>query len=422
MMAAEVTLARTSSPIRLPIYAFLAGNAVSLIGSMLTWVALPWFVLETTGSAGKMGITAFVIGLPGFLMGVFGGALVDRVGFRRVSIVADLVSGVSIALIPILHHTVGLAFWQLLVFVFFAELLAIPGLTARRSMIPELANLARARLEPVNAAFEGTQFAALLVAPPVAGMLIAFMGADNVLLIDSLTFAVSALAVALAVPARLFRSRSGGGTRYIEDLKAGLRFLRNDDVLLTLAAGLAITNLISSPLSAVVLPVFVKRTWDDATRLGLMAAAFGVGALAGAALYGTFGHRLPRRSLWIAGFMVSTISTWVLLFSTSLSVIMVGLVIGALASGPLNPMLVTIRHERIPQELRGRVFSTFSAISQVAAPMGMLAAGVAIEHFGLRSTIAAIAVASQLVAVGMFFVPTLRRLDESRHSTEEAMA
>lgn len=421
-MAADATMTRADAPARLPIFAFLGGNAVSLVGSMLTWVALPWFVLETTGSAGKMGITAFVIGLPGFMMGVFGGALVDRVGFRRVSIAADLVSGISLALIPILHHTVGLAFWELLVLVFFAELLAIPGLTARRSMIPELAGLARARLEPINAAFEGTQFAALLVAPPVAGLLIALMGADDVLLIDSLTFVISALAVALAVPARLFPPRPSGESRYVEDLKAGLSFLRNDDVLLTLAAGLAITNLFSSPLASVVLPVFVKRTWDDATRLGLMAGAFGVGALAGAALYGAFGHRLPRRPIWIAGFMLSTVMTWVLLFSTSLAVIMAGAVAGALASGPLNPLLVTVRHERIPQELRGRVFSTFSAISQVSAPMGMLAAGFAIEHFGLRGTIAGIAVASQLVAVGMFFVPTLRRLDESRHRDEEAAA
>lgn len=421
-MAADAMTAQTSTPARLPIVAFLGGNAISLIGSMLTWVALPWFVLETTGSAGKMGITAFVIGLPGFLMGVFGGALVDRVGFRRVSIAADLVSATSIALIPILHHTVGLAFWQLLILVFFAELLAIPGITARRSMIPELAALARARLEPVNAAFEGTQFAALLIAPPVAGLLIALMGADDVLLIDSLTFAASAIVVALAVPARLFPPRPRVDTRYVEDLKEGLRFLRNDDVLLALAAGLAITNLASSPLVSVVLPVFVKRTWDDPTRLGLMAAAFGIGALGGAALFGAFGHRVPRRPIWITGFMLSTITTWMLLISANLAVITAGIVVGAVASGPLNPLLVTVRHERIPAELRGRVFSTFSAISQVAAPMGMLAAGFAIERFGLRGTIAGIAIASQLIAVGMIFVPAFRRLDESRHVAAEVAA
>ena len=107
------------------------------------------------------------------------------------------------------------------------------------------------------------------------------------------------------------------------------------------------------------------------------------------------------------------VAAWPMRFTTSGS---------AIASGPLNPLLVTVRHERIPVELRGRVFSTFSAISQVAAPMGMLVAGFAIEHFGLRGTIAGIAVASQLVAIGMVFVPALHRLDESRHPVGEAAA
>ena len=264
--------------------------------------------------------------------------------------------------------------------------------------------------------------AALLVAPPLAGMLIALIGADTVLLFDACTFAISALVVVLAVPARLIPTRPRTSTRYVEDLKAGFRFLRGDDVLLVLAAGLAISNFVSSPIVSVVLPVFVKRTWDDPTRLGLIAAAFGIGALSGAVFYGVAGHRLPRRMIWILGYMLTTVSTWVLLFSTNLAVIMAGVVVGALVVGPLNPLLVTVRHERIPAELRGRVFSTFSAISQVAAPLGMLLAGLSIEHLGLRGTILAIAIFSQTLAVGMFFVPAIHRLDESRVVAEGAAA
>ena len=126
--------------------------------------------------------------------------------------------------------------------------------------------------------------------------------------------------------------------------------------------------------------------------------------------------------IWILGYMLTTVSTWVLLFSTNLAVIMAGVVVGALVVGPLNPLLVTVRHERIPAELRGRVFSTFSAISQVAAPLGMLLAGLSIEHLGLRGTILAIAILSQTLAVGMFFVPAIHRLDESRVVAEGSAA
>ncbi len=66
---------------------------------------MPWFVLQTTGSATKTGITAAVTALS-FLASLFGGALVDRLGFKRVSVATDLTSGIAVALIPLLYHTV----------------------------------------------------------------------------------------------------------------------------------------------------------------------------------------------------------------------------------------------------------------------------------------------------------------------------
>src|SRR5690606_39957718 len=66
----------------------------------------------------------------------------DRIGFKTGSVVSDLLAGATIALIPALHHTVGLEFWQLLILVFFAGLFATPGMTARQSLVPDLAELA----------------------------------------------------------------------------------------------------------------------------------------------------------------------------------------------------------------------------------------------------------------------------------------
>lgn len=111
---------------------------MSVTGSQLTLIALPWFVLQTTGSATQTGLAGAFMSLPQFVSGVLGGAFVDRFGYRRVSIVADLVSGFGISLVPLLFATVGLPFWQLLALVFVGALLAVPGLTARRSLLPDL--------------------------------------------------------------------------------------------------------------------------------------------------------------------------------------------------------------------------------------------------------------------------------------------
>lgn len=128
--------ARTSSR---PVVALLTGNAISYTGDIFYFIAIPWFVLQTTGSATKTGITAFFTTLPVVVAAFFGGTLVDRLGYKRTSILGDLASGSVVVLIPLLYGTVGLAFWQLQVIVFCGGLFNTPGATARTSLLPELA-------------------------------------------------------------------------------------------------------------------------------------------------------------------------------------------------------------------------------------------------------------------------------------------
>ena len=75
---------------RTPIFALFGANAVSQVGNMMIMVAVPWFVLETTGSAARVGLTGAAIGVGAILAAVLGGPLVDRLGFRRASVFADL--------------------------------------------------------------------------------------------------------------------------------------------------------------------------------------------------------------------------------------------------------------------------------------------------------------------------------------------
>src|SRR5262249_29445292 len=121
--------------------------------------------------------------------------------------------------IPLLYAIVGLAFWQLLAPVFLGALLAIPGLTARRSLLPELAGLGGLQLESVSASFEGIQYLAHLVGPVAAGLLIVWLGVANVLWLDAASFAASAALVGLAVPSVTIPRRSAGG-RYLGEVVA----------------------------------------------------------------------------------------------------------------------------------------------------------------------------------------------------------
>jgi MFS family permease len=384
-----------------------------MTGSMITLVAIPWFVLQTTGSPTKTGITTAVASLPVIIGSAFGGTLVDRFGFRRMSIAADLLSGVSVALIPLLFQTAGLAFWQLQVLVFLRGLLDAPGVTARTSMLPDLAELAGMSRESTNAASQGIQRAAQLVGPAAAGALIAILGPSNVLWCDAASFVASALLVATAVPRR---PRAAGepvalGAPMATGFRSGLQYVWRDRVLLALALCAATSNFFDGLLT-VAAPVYASAHLGRAVDLGLMFSAFGAGGLVGVILFGRFGPRLRRRVVFSGGFIGAALAFGVLPFEPGLAATLVGCLAVGIAAGPINPVMLTVFQERTPVDLRGRVFGLLTSISWSAMPLGRVAGGLLIESAGLRLTLTLIAIGYLMPGVAVLLIPLFARIDE----------
>jgi MFS family permease len=404
---------------RIPLFALLAANAVSLTGNVFTLIAIPWFVLQTTGSASQTGLTSAVAALPFIIAGLFGGTLVDRVGFRRMSIVSDLASSVTTALIPLLHVTVGLEFWQLLVLVFLGGLLDTPGTTARAALLPDLAALAGMRLERANAIEQMVSRGSQMLGAPLAGVIIAATSTTSALWFNAASFIISAGIVAVLIPAAVAISASHPSsdvpagtamTRYLADFRTGLSFIRNDSLTMGIVIAVATTNFLDSMIS-LVYPVYAEEVFGSAVALGLIMAAFGVGAVGATLAFAAAGHRLPRRETFIVCFVVSAIFIFPLALTPPLWVCLVAMAIKGVAAGPLNPILMTISQERIPAELRGRVFGVLTALSWIAIPAGRLGAGFLIEVTGLIPTIVAVASAYVIVTLGMFLMPALRQMN-----------
>jgi MFS family permease len=112
---------------RAPLIALAGAGAGSLTGNALMRVAVPWFVLSTGRSAAQVGLTFFFETLPLFLGSFFGGVLVDGLGHKRSSVVADLASGTTLAVVPLLHALGALPFELLLGLVFVGAFLDAPG-------------------------------------------------------------------------------------------------------------------------------------------------------------------------------------------------------------------------------------------------------------------------------------------------------
>ncbi|WP_317888982.1 MFS transporter [Salinispora mooreana] len=150
---------------RLPFVAFLVAEAVSVAGNRIAMMAIPWFVLETSGSAALTGVTAFVFFVPSVLAAVLGGAIVDRFGYRQVSVVSDIANMLAVAAVPTMYAIGVLGFPLLVLLVFLGTLFDAPGNTARRAMLPDLATSARLPIERAAALHDGAYRLAQLVGP-----------------------------------------------------------------------------------------------------------------------------------------------------------------------------------------------------------------------------------------------------------------
>ena len=282
-----------------PLYALMSGNIISYVGDTLTFLAVPWFVLQTTGSATQTAITAFFSAFPLVLSSLFGSIIVDRLGYKRTSVISDFTSGITVGLVPLLYHTVGLAFWALLGLVFIGGLLKAPGITARGSLVPDLATTAKMSLEHANAIADGLNGLSGFIGAPLAAVLITVIGASNLLWFDAISFFISALVISILVPftPAIVASTDENPQTYLQHLREGVGYIFGSSFLLSGNRHRdCCTNLLDAGLASVVAPVYIKQIFNSPLPLELIFAAFGGAAFVGTLIFGTIGHRLPRRN------------------------------------------------------------------------------------------------------------------------------
>jgi MFS family permease len=401
-----------------PIYALFTGNIISYLGDILKLLAIPWFVLQTTGSVVQTGITGFCETLPMVFSSFFGSALVDRLGYKRTSVIGDVLNGLTVLLIPLLSQTSGLAFWQLLVLVFIGGLLRSPADTARFALVPDLAALAQMRLERANAWMDGVKRLANFLGGPLAGVLIALLGAGNLLWLDAISFACSALLIGLMVPAGALPGKASAEQQarrgYFAELGEGVRFMAGDVVILTITIVCLITNLIDAANFAVVQPAYILQTYHSAVPMGLLVAALGGMAFVGAAIFGTVGHRFPRRLTFGISFTIGGALRFWFLLIPNLPIVIGWYALAGLAIGPINSLINTVLQERTPPALRARVWGVLSAGTMAGIPLGTFASGFVITWIGLRATLLAMGVLYLLATLSILVNPALKHMERHR--------
>ena len=272
-------------------------------------------------------------------------------------------------------------------------------------LLPTLAGRAGMPLTRAAGLYDGAARCAALTASAVGGVLIAVLGAENVLLVDAATFAVAAPLFVFGVrglpeaqPRR--RVEPASPRAYRRDLAEGYRFVAATPLLLGLCLMTLVTRGLDQGWSAVLLPTHTRRHLDGAVELGLLNAAFGVCALAGALVYGAVGSRVRRWPVFTIAFLVGGLPRFVVAACTGAFIpLAVTMAVEGVAYGVLNPIMATVTYESVPEDLRSRVLSATTASAQVVTPLGGLAAGFLVESAGLSTTL--------LTAGGTYLLATL---------------
>jgi MFS family permease len=401
---------------RRPLVGLLAAHAVSTTGNVLTLIALPLYVLTTTGSAALTGLTGAFATAPVVLGGTFGGVLVDRIGYRRSSIVADVVSGVTIALVPLLDSTTGLPFPVLLALVFVSGLLDTPGQTARTALLPEAAAASGVPVERAVGLLEATERGARMLGAPLAGLGVALMGPLPVLALDAASFAVSALLVARLVPGALdtrVPDEVPAPHGYWRELGDGLRFVAHEPLLRAMVLLVLLTNLLDAAKTSVLLPVYAERELGGGAAFGLLVGVMAGGALTGNLAFTAAGHRLPRRPLFVVAFaLAGGPPTLALAAGIPLPGLVAVTAVSGFCAGAINPIIGLVKLERVPPGMRARVYGLIGAGCWAAMPLGSLVAGLAVEHGGLRPTLVAAGTAYVLITLTPLLGGPWRGLDQ----------
>jgi MFS family permease len=363
----------------LPLAGLLVATAMSVTANNIVALAVPWLVLERTGSAALAGLAGAAAIAPIVFSAVFGGALIDRIGRRRCSMIADGLSALAVAAIPLAESTIGLGIPLLLGLVALGAVFDSPGAASREALRPDVARRAGVPLARVNAWGEAAEGIGYLGGPACAGVLLLVVGGFGTLWASVILFGLALIVTAIAIPGRL--SPTPRPEPYLRAVREGLRYVLRDRTLRDLTLTASVIWLFVLPFESVVLNAQLQITGQVAA-FGAILAAYAAGGICGALVYGAIAHRLPSRATLVSALTLTGVGLGAFALLPSVPVMIVLIVVAGVATGPINPVCALIIQSRTPERLRGRVIGSYTALAAVAGPIGLLLFGPLVDAYG----------------------------------------
>ncbi len=368
--------------LRLPLWQPLAlrdfrlvwiGELVSVFGDQFYLVALPWLVLQVTGSALAVGTALMIAAIPRALLMLVGGAASDRFAPRTILLLSNGARAVLVAAVGWVAWAGAVHMWEiyLLVFAFgVADAFSFPAFTTFVAcLVPS------ERLPAANGLLQGTAHVSMLVGPALGGLLITAAGTAPAFAFDAFSF-VFAFATLVLVATSGKRDRvPGARSGLLAEIAEGLRYAWKDSNTRAFLVIIAAVNLSFAGPFVVGLATLAARRFGGAIAYGTMMSGVGAGALVGSLLSGSVGHRGRTGLQLIAITALFGLDIALVGMAPDLRVATVLTALLGLGAGYINVKMVAWLQARTPGPVLGRVMSLVMVASLGLQPLSYAAAG-----------------------------------------------
>lgn len=387
---------------------------LSVLGNSAAAVILPLVLLAKTGDPLAAGSLALICAVPQFLAGLFGGAALDLCNRRTVSVGADCISALSVAMLPLIEWTLGLNFGWFVLFGLLGAVGDIPGMTARDVLFPAVVAKDGKNLQQALAVIQALDALAVIIGPALAAILMQLVDDINGLWVTAILSFAAAI-VTLSLPRDIAQPSAikDRGTHAVAavgaSLKEGLSVIcRKKQILAILLLSTGVAMVISG-FQGLILPVYFTEQ-NTPERLGMVLSALAAGTLIGPLVYAALTDKLTPRLWYVGSLLGTTAGIAVMAALPHYGFLLLGAFLAGALSGPFSSLLSMQLLNAVPEEKRGAVFGLQNAAQLITLPVGIFIVSVAVDSFGTTTAALGLGVLFCVVVLWAILTPTFRHI------------
>jgi predicted MFS family arabinose efflux permease len=393
----------------------LGSQSASTYANQVIAFVIPWLVLTRTGSAVSAGTVAFAMGVAAFVGVMTGGLITDRIGGRKVSIIADLLSAVTALLLGIALFFDFFSLWLVIVSQIIGVFFDGPGQIAKNTMVPGAATQHEIPIVRAMGIQQTLQNVANFVGPLSAGLLVALLSESVTLMFASMLFVLCILLV-IGLPRKIMVHEQHMSMRQAyEDMREAVQFLMKDPFLGPMQLFGPFFAFVIGPVSAIVFPAWFVFARQGSAQLGIFLGAQALGGMIGGFIFAAFAPKVSQHK-WLFGatsaYALALLGLYFLQPGSVVAVLM-GFMAGMVFTG-IMAIPYSSFYMRTPERLLGRVNSLGAGMGFIIIALASLSFGWLINATSAKIGILVCAIMMGLIALGVLLFPFMKYLDEKR--------